>query len=252
MASVSQLGYLGLRVSDISAWERFTTEVLGLAVSERSKDGSLKLRMDDYHYRFVVQPNGGDDLAFIGWEVPHRETLEAVAEQLKTAGATVSRADAAEARARNVVEMFKFRDPSGIACELFYGPRMDAEPFVSPRPITGFKTGTMGLGHVVIAVDDFDKSLNFYTRALGMRISDFISHAEGPFRGLHLGFMHCNPRHHTLAIFANPGTKRRINHFMLELKSLDDVGATFDLCQQKGLPVATTMGRHPNDRMLSF
>jgi hypothetical protein len=39
---------------------------------------------------------------------------------------------------------------------------------------------------------------------------------------------------------------------MLELKSIDDVGATYYLCQQKGIRISSTLGRHSNDHMLSF
>jgi extradiol dioxygenase len=39
---------------------------------------------------------------------------------------------------------------------------------------------------------------------------------------------------------------------MLQLNSLDDVGATLDICQQRGVPLELSLGRHTNDRMLSF
>ena len=47
MTSVTQLGYLGLSVSDIAKWEKFATEILGLSIGERADDGSLYLRMDE-------------------------------------------------------------------------------------------------------------------------------------------------------------------------------------------------------------
>jgi len=46
MASVTQLGYLGLSVSNLAEWERFAAEVLGLQLGEKGSDGSLFLRMD--------------------------------------------------------------------------------------------------------------------------------------------------------------------------------------------------------------
>ena len=51
MAHVTQLGYLGLSVSDGDAWERFVTQTLGLQVNGRDADGGLFLRMDEYHHR---------------------------------------------------------------------------------------------------------------------------------------------------------------------------------------------------------
>jgi 2,3-dihydroxybiphenyl 1,2-dioxygenase len=252
MASVSQLGYLGLGVSDVAAWERFATEVLGFSVGERLADGALHLRMDDHHHRITVHPGGADDLAYIGWEVPNRETLAAVAEQLRAAGTEVAAASAAEAAARKVVELIRFRDPNGVASEVFYGPLLAREPFAPARAISGFETGDMGLGHFILVVDDTDASIDFYTRALGFRISDFVIPTDGAFAGVRLAFLHCNPRHHTLALLAQRNPNKRINHIMLELKSVDDVGATYELCQERKIPIVMSLGRHTNDRMLSF
>jgi len=36
------------------------------------------------------------------------------------------------------------------------------------------------------------------------------------------------------------------------VNSIDDVGATFDRCQELGVPLQRTLGRHQNDRMVSF
>lgn len=66
MASVTQLGYLGLSVRDVNGWEKFASQVLGLQPNGRDPDGSSFLRMDEYHHRFIVHPSGKDDLAYIG------------------------------------------------------------------------------------------------------------------------------------------------------------------------------------------
>src|SRR6266436_2813440 len=109
MASVTQLGYLGLSVRDVSQWERFAAQVLGLQPNGRDPDGSLFLRMDEYHHRFIVHPTGNDDLAYIGWEVATEESLEAMAEKLRHAGIAVTAATAEEAEARRVAGMIKIR-----------------------------------------------------------------------------------------------------------------------------------------------
>lgn len=251
MASVSQLSYLGFGVSNVGEWERFATEVLGMQISERRDDGSLMLRIDDRHYRFAIHPGGNDDLAYIGWEVSDRATLQAVAAQVRAAGAEVSAGSTEEARARKVIELVKFRDPNGVASEIVYGPLVDPDRFVSPRQISGFVTGEMGLGHFILVVNDPEESQNFYMNALGFRISDFITMEMGG-HAMRLTFLHCNPRHHTIALLPNPKTHKRINHFMLEAKSVDDVGLTYELCQQRKIPVVASLGRHTNDKMLSF
>lgn len=252
MASVSQLGYLGLGVTNLGEWERFATEILGMQISERRDDGSLMIRMDDHHYRFLLQRGGNDDLACIGWEVPDRASLMSVAEQVRAAGIEVTHAGADEAQARSVVEMIKFRDPNGVPSEIVYGPLVHDDPFVSPREISGFSTGDLGLGHFILVVNDLDQSLDFYMNALGFRISDFITMNMGRMGAVRLAFLHCNPRHHTIAMVANPATQKRLNHIMVEVNSVDDVGATYELCQDRNVPIVTSLGRHTNDKMLSF
>jgi biphenyl-2,3-diol 1,2-dioxygenase len=254
MASVTQLGYLGLNVSDLSVWGRFAAEVLGLLPAGSAPDGSLYLRMDEHHHRFVLQQDAADDLAFIGWETIDQPALRELAAQLKSEGVEVAAGSPQLARARGVVELIQFRDPSGIPTEAYYGPLMNfQEPFHSPRPIAGFETGNMGLGHMVISVDDAAKSLHFYRDVLGMRISDFIEMKmrRGAPSGLMITFLHCNPRHHSLA-FAEMRSPKRLHHFMLQVKTIDDVCSTMYLCQDRGVPVAATLGRHTNDHMVSF
>jgi biphenyl-2,3-diol 1,2-dioxygenase len=252
MASVTQLGYLGLSVRDPDQWEQFAAQVLGLQPNGRDPDGSLFLRMDEYHHRFIVHPTGKDDLEYIGWEVATEEALATLADQLRQAGVAVTAGTAEEAEARRVAGLIKFTDPSGIPSEIFYGPLVIFDqPFQSPRAISGFKTGEQGLGHFVISVDDFDRSLHFYRDVLGLRISDFVNLSPAPKVKVKVAFFHCNPRHHTIA-FAEMGMPRRLNHFMLQLQSLNDVGSTYDLCQAQEVPIVMKLGKHTNDHMVSF
>jgi 2,3-dihydroxybiphenyl 1,2-dioxygenase len=251
-ASVSQLGYMGIGVSDAPSWERFATEVVGLEIAERGGDGTLFLRMDDYHHRITIHPGGKDDVARVGWEVPDAQTMHAIAQQLADGGTAVTAGTDAEAQLRRVVQLIKFRDPNGVASEVFYGPLMATRRFMPPRPIAGFKAGAMGLGHFVMFVDDLEKSRKFYAEALGLRVTDYIGYDIQPGFPIKLVFMHCNERHHSIAMLAIPHAPKRLNHIMLELNSVDDVGATYYLCQDRKVPIVRTIGRHTNDHMMSF
>lgn len=254
MASVSQLGYLVLKVSHLDAWEKFATDLLGLESSGRNEAGALMLRMDEYQYRFLLEPGGEDDLGLIGWQVEDQDELAGLADRLAGAGVDVLRGSDAEAESRRLVELIKFKDPNGIACEAFYGPltRIDVA-FKSPRAIEGFVASNMGLGHITMGVDSMQRSLEFYRDVLGMRLSDWVQ--PQPERDVksrfNIAFLHCNPRHHSLAFWEGRMPKR-LHHFMIQLKSLDDVGTAYELCRERGIPLELTLGRHTNDRMLSF
>ena len=70
-------------------------------------------------------------------------------------------------------------------------------------------------------------------------------------RQLTLTFMHCNPRHHSIAFGEIPVPKRLL-HFMLQAKTLDDVCSTLYLAQDRSVPISSSLGRHTNDHMVSF
>jgi 2,3-dihydroxybiphenyl 1,2-dioxygenase len=164
----------------------------------------------------------------------------------------VIRGTEAQASARRVAGLIHVQDPSGIRNEVCWGPLIEAErPFHSPRAIGGFVAGDLGFGHIVVAVDDYEASLRFYRDGLGLLISDYISLDMGPSGRTTVAFLHSGPRHHSIAIaqFAAP---KRLHHFMLQLERMDDVGSTYDLCLDRQVPIASSLGRHVNDHMTSF
>jgi hypothetical protein len=69
MVSVSQLGYLGFKASNLDAWEDFATQILGIESVGRNENGAVMFRIDEYQYRFVFEQGAKDDLDLIGWQV---------------------------------------------------------------------------------------------------------------------------------------------------------------------------------------
>jgi 2,3-dihydroxybiphenyl 1,2-dioxygenase len=250
MNTAAQLGYLGLEVGDPGAWRGFATDLLGLAIGEPRLDGALPLRMDERAFRILLGEGARDDVAFLGWEVADGAALEAMKARLASADVPFRDGSAAEVAARGVREMIVLADPDGVRTEICHGPALATVPFRSNRIGSGFKTGSMGMGHVLLDVRDCATTEKFYRDVLGFRLSDYI---DTEFMGmpLHAVFLHVNPRHHSLA-FASLGGPKRLHHMMLEVNAIDDVGATFYRAQDLGVPIALTLGRHPNDRMISF
>ncbi len=134
--------------------------------------------------------------------------------------------------------------PVGNRVEIFHGAEVTSEAFRPGRNISGFRTGPLGLGHVVLHVERFEDVMAFYRDVLGFRISDYFLHPYPVY------FFHVNPRHHSLA-FAATG-KNAVHHMMLELYSLDDVGQGYDLANSEDGRLAVSLGRHCGDWVTSF
>jgi biphenyl-2,3-diol 1,2-dioxygenase len=247
-AAISALGYLGIGASDLEAWRGYATETLGLAC--REQDGALLLRMDGAPWRLRIEQSDADDLSYAGFEVASAADLAAISERLMTMDVQISAGSEEQCAERGVEALARCTDPNGIAIELYCGRASADDAFVSPRGLT-FITGDQGLGHIVLMVDEEAASRRFYEQGLGFKLSDTITMGKPP-QSLELTFLHCNPRHHTLALAPVPGMPKRLNHIMLQVDSLDVVGATLDLVRDREIPLSMGLGKHTNDYMTSF
>lgn len=240
---IQALGYIGIRSSDLDAWTEYARGLLGMQSVDATM-GARAFRMDDRKQRLVVTQDAAEPAAFIGWEVADGAALEALAARLDAAGVAVRRGARALADQRRVRDLLLFDDPAGNRLEAFYDAEIASDPFVPGRPISGFETGPLGMGHVVLNVPDVDAMLPFYRDLLGFRVTDY---GLSPYR---LYFFHVNGRHHSFAMVETG--KSSFHHFMVELGSLDDVGQGYDLAQLEEGRIAYTLGRHTNDHMTSF
>jgi len=250
MIQVTELGYMGLGVKDLDAWKNFATAIVGFELTDEGERDRCYLRMDYHHHRLVLHNGGIDDLAYLGLRVAGADEFAQMQRQLSEAGIKFRVGSEDEATERRVLEVLKLSDPDGNPVEIFHGPLVQfGKPFHPGRAMHGrFKTGSGGLGHCIVRERDVDTARHFYTQ-LGMRggIETFIAGQ----RRLPLVFMHCNDRDHSVA-FGIPGGDRRLNHIMLEVDNLDDVGLTYDLVRKSNIPVGITPGKHSNDHMYSF
>jgi 2,3-dihydroxybiphenyl 1,2-dioxygenase len=243
---VQSLGYVGLRAKDIDDWSGYGTRLLGLQAVDRSR-ATLALRMDDRKQRLIVNADGGDGIGFFGWEVQDAPALDRLGAHLEANGVEVARGARSLAEERHVADLVVVSDPLGNRLEFFHGAEVAADPFRPGRNISGFRTGALGLGHVVLHVERIEEMMTFYRDVLGFRLSDYF------LRPYQLYFLHVNARHHSIA-FAATG-KNAVHHMMLELFSFDDVGQGYDLVSgeaEEKSRLAVTLGRHCGDYVTSY
>ena len=240
---IQALSYIGIRSDKADDWEQFASSLLGMQMLDRGGKNRA-YRMDDQAQRLIISDEDGDTLAYLGWEVAERSDLVLYAQHLEAHGIVVTGGDTGLADRRLVRDLIYFYDPAGNRIELVWAPFQADTPFVSGRPIDGFRTGPYGMGHAVLHVQDAEALVPFYRDILGFKLSDY------GLKPIPLYFFHVNGRHHSFAIVGSG--QAGFHHFMVEYDNLDDVGQGYDLAQTGLAEIAYTLGRHTNDYMTSF
>jgi 2,3-dihydroxybiphenyl 1,2-dioxygenase len=241
--SVQALGYVGVRARNLEDWAAYGQNLLGLQKVDTTRS-AMAFRMDDRKQRLVVDADGGQGISFFGWEVADGTALDELAARIERAGTKVARGSRALADERHVKDLIVINDPAGNRVEFCHGPEVASEPFRPGRNMSGFRTGMLGMGHVVMHVERLAEVMAFYQDVLEFKLSDYWLR---PYPGY---FFHVNPRHHSFALVETG--KNGVHHMMMETFSYDDVGQGYDLALGDPDKIAVTMGRHSGDYVTSF
>jgi 3,4-dihydroxy-9,10-secoandrosta-1,3,5(10)-triene-9,17-dione 4,5-dioxygenase len=270
---VESLGYVVVSSTDLDKWLDYGTNVVGMMQATNMPDnGSVYLRMDQRPFRYQIVKGEFDGLLMAGWDLGTEEAFKEAIAELTAKGIAFEKIDSAdELAARAVSGLLRLADPSNNQLELYWAdPDLahDDTDFASPLDVKGFITTAdngddMGLGHVVLhAPIDFEGVHDFY-QALGFKDSDITDMSDKGMGKIY--FMHCNPRHHSLALWSWGGPCPETNfqpspestapgcvHLMAEVGSLGEVGACLDRVNEREIMVVSSLGEHINDEMVSF
>jgi len=246
----SKLGYLAIQTRQPEKWQAFNATLLGFPQAA-NPDGSFGLQLDGARQRLIIVPGDKDDIAAVGLEMDNDAALESLAAKLAANAIASQPGDAALLAARSVRRLIAFDDPDGVRLEAFVGPAAAEKEFASGFFADGFHSDDSGFGHAVLNTRDLAKAENFYCTVLGFAVTERLQVKLGPIdvRGI---FLHCNRRHHSLAIFAAPARKH-LHHIMLQATALRDVGRAYERFKKNGIPFSLELGQHPDpDGTVSF
>lgn len=118
----------------------------------------------------------------------------------------------------------------------------DVQALRDTRTPAGLPFSIGKIGHVVLMVQDLEKSVDFYTRVLGFRVSDVYPATMVPGR---MVFMRCANDHHGVALVGGskgPGNSEELNHMAFEVSTLDEVFRARDHLAAEGVKI-TYAGR---------
>ncbi|MEV4648587.1 VOC family protein [Saccharopolyspora sp. NPDC049357] len=132
----------------------------------------------------------------------------------------------------------RFVDLEGRLVEL----SCNVEAVVAQDP-NGLPAVPRKVAHVVLNTVDIDAACDFYTRVLGMRISDWSEHQ--------MAFLRCNSDHHVIAF--NQAEWTSINHVAYEMPSMDHFMRGIGRLKHNGITPLWGPGRHgPGSNTFSY
>lgn len=268
---IRALGYVGIKSPNYKAWATWGPQILGFGTGDPTPEVSalaapaaleeaVYLRMDDRKWRLAIYPGEREgELAFVGWELADRIAFRDALVELKEKGVDFEVATPEQALERGVQGMAWFHDPLGFRHEIFWSAYYLEDSFIPGRlPHKGFRTGPLGIGHIVLMVPQLTDDLDdFALDVLGMRV--FAGGTSIPLKGGDGGRVRTemyrgrqNLRSHNLVYMEKPGYLG-LHHMFIEYLELDDMGRTYDLVQKRSeYPLLMTIGRHQADTFLSF
>lgn len=247
-----RLGYVGIEVSNLDEWEKLGREALGFDTT-RTRDG-LFFRLDDHLRRLILKPGPRDDVVYLGWEVDDLTALETMRRHLSICDIPATDLNAAALELRGIRHGIAFTGPAGLPCEIY------CDAIVADKPLqlhgmSGFVAGDSGIGHIALLTKNLQQTQAEFAHIMGARhTDDIVANYLGI--GLHLRFLHFNERHHSVALAEfkadMPPSAKLLAHIMLEAASIDDVGAACARCKDFGYVLPMDIGKHTNDRAISF
>jgi catechol 2,3-dioxygenase-like lactoylglutathione lyase family enzyme len=113
--------------------------------------------------------------------------------------------------------------PGHVAREIVRGVQ-DRRPPAAPRK----------LGHVLLFTPDVDRQIDFYTRVLGLRLSDRVKSI--------IAFLRCTTDHHNLAFLTSE--KPAFHHGSFQVGSIDEIAMGASRMRDAGWPQGWGVGRH--------
>jgi len=249
-----RMGYLVVGSRKIAEWKDFAGNAIGLHLAFDSPN-ELAFRMDDHARRLIVLDDDAEDILAVGWQLDSDVELQLVLKRLASRGVSVEFITDGRAASRGIASFHQFVGPKGLQIELFTTPRLDKSPL--NMLCSGFRTGAGGMGHISLMTREPARCVGFWRELFDARISDTISLEAGGRTVLDVTFLRVNERHHSVAIAATRGRgidmfRTRINHFNIEAATVDDLSFAHERCAQAGYKITRGVGRHPNDRELSF
>jgi 2,3-dihydroxy-p-cumate/2,3-dihydroxybenzoate 3,4-dioxygenase len=238
MFRYKELGYVALNVSDIKKSSDFYQTMVGLELVEYNENGPAFFRCSNDHHNIILYPSTEPGIKRVGFELENDEQLEIAHDTFVKHGLNPKDVSKEELKELKQGRSFRIVEPNtGLTLE-FYSKIMYMVKDYKPQ-----MTKILRLGHVVLNVVEFEKTLKFFTDVLNFRISDTLGENA---------WLRCfpNPYHHSLALIKN--RENKLHHVNFMVTDIDDIGIAKNRMEQNGVTKVFGPGRHEPSTSIFF
>lgn len=212
-----RIGHATLDTSDLQRATEYFVSVKGLVVVASGNE-AVHLTTNYGQLSVTLQRSQQADCKRLSFEVASDTDFRETIQDLKRLGvASEIRTDPFP----GTPECLALTDPNGTGIDLFKSWR-----FLGDNQLTG-GVSPLKLGHVAMYSAKLEETIEFYGRALGFRVSDWLDDA--------FCFMRCNPDHHTVNFFRAGATK--LHHFAFEVKDMAHIQRACDTLTHFKIPI---------------
>src|SRR5258708_36083257 len=190
MIKPRRIGHATFETPDLEKAIAYYGEFMGLLVAERDKDRAFLATKIG---QLVIELNKADRAHCIklSFEVTPNSDFGELARELSKDGV---RSELRNDSVPGMGQVLSFKDDKGTIIDLF----KDWSYLANHAQVAG--VGPLKLGHVAFFTPDIQRTVAFYERVLGFRVSDWIVDF--------FSFMRCNTDHHTVTFFTGPDLNR--------------------------------------------
>jgi catechol 2,3-dioxygenase-like lactoylglutathione lyase family enzyme len=224
MIQVKRMSHATFETPDLERQIDYFTQIVGLVVAARENGRAhLATKVGD----LVVTLEKGDQAGCKGlaFQVDPDTEFGDIKTGIEAEGV---RCESANDAAPGIPRFVRFQDPKGTRIEVF----AQQTPIAKNQPVAGI--GPLKLGHLAFCVDEPKDFVEYYTKVLGFRISDWIQDW--------FAFMRCGPDHHTVNFVR--GKRTVMHHVAFELKDWAQIQSACDFLGSKNLNIIWGPGRH--------
>ncbi|RKT87133.1 Catechol-2,3-dioxygenase [Saccharopolyspora antimicrobica] len=237
VVKLRSLRAVSLRTERFAEAAEFYHEIWGLTPVETDRDAAWLRGTGPEHHIVELRQAERNGLGKIAFAVGTPTEIDAAGKRLAELGIPML-ADPGPLEQIGGGYGLRFVDPEGRLIEL----SCDVEAVVAKDP-DGLPAVPRKVAHVVLNTVDIDAACEFYTRVLGMRISDWSEHQ--------MAFLRCNSDHHVIAF--NQAQWTSVNHVAYEMPSMDHFMRGIGRLKHNGITPLWGPGRHgPGSNTFSY